>query len=146
MEKRVAIQSFDWRTLSVVRKMAPEIETVALTTQRPNGGNVQVGTTGASPSLGGLDVDDFGGSVPKVVKASGALVWSPNYGDFAAAQVEEAHRLGLKVIPWTINEPADMEKFIDMGVDGIITDRPDRLREVLKKKGMSLPGATPVQP
>jgi glycerophosphoryl diester phosphodiesterase len=146
MEKRVAIQSFDWRTLSVVRKMAPEIETVALTTQRPNGGNVQVGATGASPSLGGLDVDDFGGSVPKVVKASGALVWSPNYGDFAAAQVEEAHRLGLKVIPWTINEPADMEKFIDMGVDGIITDRPDRLREVLKKKGMSLPGATPVQP
>ena len=146
MEKRVAIQSFDWRTLSVVQKMAPEIETVALTTQRPNGGNVQVGAPGASPSLGGLDVDDFGGSVPKVVKASGARVWSPNYGDFGAAQVEEAHGLGLKVIPWTINEPADMEKFIDMGVDGIITDRPDRLREVLKKKGMRLPGATPVLP
>ena len=58
--------------------------------------------------------------------------------------MEEAHGLGLKVIPWTINEAADMEKFIDMGVDGIITDRPDRLREVLKKKGMRLPTATPV--
>ena len=144
MEKRASIQSFDWRTLAVVQKMAPEIETVALTTQRPNGGNVQVGAPGPSPSLGGLDVDDFGGSVPKVVKASGARVWSPNYGDFGAAQVEEAHGLGLKVIPWTINEATDMEKFIDMGVDGIITDRPDRLREVLKKKGMRLPTATPV--
>jgi len=146
MEKRVSIQSFDWRTLTVVQKMAPEIETVALTTQRPNGGNVQVGAPGASPSLGGLDVDSFGGSVPKVVKANGARVWSPNYGDFGTAQVEEAHSLGLKVIPWTINEPADMEKFIDMGVDGIITDRPDRLRTVLKKKGLSLPHATPVLP
>ena len=146
MERRVTIQSFDWRTLAVVHKIAPEIETVALTTQRPNGGNVQVGAPGASPSLGGLDVDDFGGSVPKVVKASGARVWSPNYGDIVAAQVEEAHSLGLKVIPWTVNEPADMEKFIDMRVDGLITDRPDRLRAVLKKKGLSLPNATPVLP
>jgi len=130
----------------VVQKLAPEIETVALTTQRPNGGNVQLGAPGASPSLGGLDVDDFGGSLPKVVKASGARVWSPNWGDVVAAQVEEAHALGLKVIPWTINESADMEKFVDMGVDGIITDRPDRLREVLKKKNLPLPNATPVQP
>ncbi len=146
MEKRVAIQSFDWRTLALVQKMAPEIETVALTTQRPNGGNVQAGAPGASPSLGGLDVDDFGGSLPRVVKASGARVWSPNWGDVVAAQVEEAHALGLKVIPWTINESADMGKFIDMGVDGIITDRPDRLREVLRKKNLRLPNPTPVQP
>ncbi|MBX7185710.1 MAG: glycerophosphodiester phosphodiesterase [Vicinamibacteria bacterium] len=146
MEARVAIQSFDWRTLAVVQKLAPEIETVALTVQRPNGGNVQVGAPGASPSLGGLDVDSFGGSVPRVVKASGARVWSPNLGDVSKTQVEEAHGLGLKVIPWTINEAPDMEKFIDMGVDGIITDRPDRLREVLKNKGLSLPKATPVQP
>jgi glycerophosphoryl diester phosphodiesterase len=146
MEKRVSIQSFDWRTLAVVRKIAPAIETVALTTQKPNGGNVQVGAPGPSPSMGGLDVDDFGGSVPKVVKASGVAVWSPNYNDFGKAQVDEAHALGLKVVPWTINEIADMEKFIDMGVDGIITDRPDRLREAMKKKGLSLPNPTPVQP
>lgn len=145
MESRSAIQSFDWRTLAAVQKLAPQIETVALTNQRPNGGNVQLGASGPSPSLGGLDVDDFGGSVPKVVKASGARVWSPNLGDLVPAQVEEAHALGLRVIPWTINEIADMEKFIDMGVDGIITDRPDRLREVLKKKGFALPKATPVQ-
>ena len=146
MEKRAAIQSFDWRTLAVVKKIAPEIETVALTTLRPGGGNVAPGAPGPSPSLGGLDVDDFGGSIPKAVKAIGATAWSPNWGDVAAAQVKEAQGLGLKVIPWTINESADMEKFIDMGVDGIITDRPDRLRAVLKTKGLNLPTPTPVKP
>jgi len=146
MEKRAAIQSFDWRTLAAVKKIAPEIETVALTTLRPGGGNVQPGAPGPSPSLGGLDVDDFGGSIPKAVKAIGAAVWAPNWGDVAAAQVKEAQSLGLKVIPWTINESADMEKFIDMGVDGIITDRPDRLRAVLKAKGLNLPTPTPVKP
>ena len=146
MEKRAAIQSFDWRTLAAVKKLAPEIETVALTTLRPGGGNVQPGAPGPSPSLGGLDVDDFGGSIPKAVKAIGAAVWSPNWGDVAEAQVKQAQSLGLKVIPWTINESADMEKFIDMGVDGIITDRPDRLRGVLKARGLSLPPPTPVKP
>ncbi len=146
MEKRAVIQSFDWRTLVVVKKLAPEIETVALTTLRPDGGNVQPGASGPSPSLGGLDVDDFGGSIPKAVKAIGASVWSPNWGDVLPAQVKEAQSLGLQVIPWTINETADMEKFVDLGVDGIITDRPDRLREVLKKKGLTLPKSTPVQP
>jgi glycerophosphoryl diester phosphodiesterase len=146
MERRAAIQSFDWRTLAAVKKIAPEIETVALTTLRPGGGNVQPGAPGPSPSLGGLDVDDFGGSIPKAVKAIGAAVWAPNWGDVAAAQVREAQSLGLKVIPWTINESADMEKFIDMGVDGIITDRPDRLRAVLKTKGLNLPTSTPVKP
>ena len=146
MEKRTAIQSFDWRTLAVVQKMAPEIETVALTTLRPSGGNVQPGVPGAPPSLAGLDVDSFGGSLPKTVKASGARVWSPNYGEVVKAQVDEAHALGLKVVPWTINESADMERFVDMGVDGIITDRPDRLREVFSRKSLTLPKSTPVQP
>jgi len=146
MEKRTAIQSFDWRTLAAVKKIAPEIETVALTTLRPGGGNVQPGAPGPSPSLGGLDVDNFGGSIPKAVKAIGASVWSPNWSDVAAAQVAEAQGLGLKVIPWTINETADMEKIIDMGVDGIITDRPDRLRAVLKTKGLNVPTPTPVKP
>jgi glycerophosphoryl diester phosphodiesterase len=146
MESRVTIQSFDWRTLKIAQKLAPEIETVALTTQSPSGGNVRAGVAGPSAGLAGLDMADFGGSVPRVVKASGARVWSPNFGDVGAAEVGEAHALGLKVVPWTINEPADMEKFIEMGVDGIITDRPDRLREVMRTKGLALPRPTPVRP
>ena len=105
MAVRTTIQSFDWRTLMVVRRIAPEIATVALTDQQPGYDTVEVGRPGPSPWLGGLDVDEFGGSVPKLVQASGARVWSPDYLDLDARLVEEAHALGLAVVPWTVNEP-----------------------------------------
>ncbi len=146
LRQRTAIQSFDWRTLKVVQKIAPELATVGLTTQRSAGDdNIQVGRPGPSPWLAGLDVDDFGGSVPKLVEASGARVWSPNYLDLDARGVEEAHALGLSVIPWTVNEPADMERVVGWGVDGMISDYPDRLRAVLAAKGIPLPSPTPVR-
>ena len=131
MESRTTIQSFDWRTLIIVRRIAPAIATVALTDQQPGEDTVEVGRPGPSPWLGGLDVDDYGGSVPKLVHASGARTWSPNYRDLDAKRVAEAHALGLTVIPWTVNEPAEMRRMLSLGVDGMISDRPDLLREVL---------------
>lgn len=146
MERRATIQSFDWRTLKVVQRLAPELATVALTTQRsPQDDNVQAGRPGPSPWLAGLDVDDFGGSVPRLVQASGARVWSPNYRDLDARGVEEAHALGLAVVPWTANEPEDIARIVDLGVDGLISDYPDRLRRVLAAKGVALPAATPIR-
>ena len=53
--------------------------------------------------------------------------------------MREARALGLAVLPWTVNEPADMEMLIDAGVDGLITDYPDRLRRVLAARGKPLP-------
>ena len=50
------------------------------------------------------------------------------------AFVQEAHRKGKKIFVWTVNYPAEMKKFIDLGVDGIITDVPDVLREILSSK------------
>jgi glycerophosphoryl diester phosphodiesterase len=70
--------------------------------------------------------------VPKLVRASGARTWSPNYRDIDARLVEEAHALGLTVIPWTVNEPAEMQRVLALGVDGMISDRPDLLRSVLE--------------
>jgi len=115
----------------IARRLAPEIATVALTDQQPGYDTVEVGRPGPSPWLGGLDVDDFGGSVPKAVLASGARVWSPDYLDLDAKLVEEAHALGLAVVPWTVNEPAEMRRVLALGVDGMISDRPDLLRAVL---------------
>ena len=146
MEARTTIQSFDWRTLAHVGKVAPDIARVCLTVQRPGDDNVQAGQPGAPPTLAGLDVDDFGGSVPRLVKAAGCAVWSPNALDVTAEKVREAQRLGLGVVPWTLNDPQQMDAFVAYGVDGIITDRPDLLRRVLQARGLPLPPATPVHP
>jgi glycerophosphoryl diester phosphodiesterase len=50
------------------------------------------------------------------------------------------------VVVWTVNDPAEMAKLIDMGVDGIISDRPDILRQVAAQKNIALPAGTPVTP
>ena len=146
MEPRTLVQSFDWRALRHARKVAPEIALVCLTVQRPGDDNVEAGRPGAPATLGGLDVDDFGGSVPKLAQAAGCAVWSPNALDLVPAALAEAHRLGLSVIPWTVNDPLQMDALIAQGVDGIITDRPDLLRRVLQARGLPLPAPTPVQP
>ena len=53
--------------------------------------------------------------------------------------MEEAHAAGLAVVPWTIDDPATMESLIDAGVDGLITNYPDRLRTILAERGYKLP-------
>jgi glycerophosphoryl diester phosphodiesterase len=131
---RVTIQSFDWRTLEVVRELAPDIPEVCLAVRNfsIDGAwyNLQPGGRGSSPWLAGFDSDEYG-SVAALVHAFGAQILSPYYREIDNRDVEEAHQLGLQVIPWTVNDPRTMKKMIDWGVDGIITDTPDRLIEVL---------------
>lgn len=138
---RVSIQSFDWRTLMAMRSIAPEIERVCLTVEALSFDSIRRGEPGPSPWLAGLDVDDVGGSVPRLVAAAGCATWSPLYRNARPDDVAAAKALGLKVIPWTVNERADMERLIALGVDGIITDYPDRLRAVMAEKNMPLPPA-----
>jgi len=156
MAERTMIQSFDWRTLQVVRKEAPEIRTVYLTAQRSFLDNICSGTGAAKPDIAPADCPPSAwtaqfqlkdqGSVPKMVKAAGGHIWSPYFGDLDEAKRKEARELGLLVVPWTVNDPAQIAKMLDLGVDGIISDRPDRVREEMKKRGMPLPPATPVSP
>ncbi len=145
MEKRTTLQSFDWRTLRYAQRVAPEIATVCLTVQQPGDDNIQAGKPGPSPLLAGLDVDDFGGSVPKLVRAAGCAVWSPNARDLTAQTLAEAHKDRLKVIVWTVNEESEMNALAQSGVDGIITDYPDRLRRVLARRGLMLPAPSRVR-
>lgn len=139
MARRVSIQSFDWRTLELVRQLAPSIPTVHLTIQTANNDNVRDGAWTA-----GLRLGDHG-SVPRLVHAAGGRIWSPNQGALTEALVRQAQGLGLQVLPWTVNDPADMERLIAWGVDGLITDYPDRLRAVLAGRGMPLPPPVPVR-
>ena len=141
LETRVTIQCFDWRVLKLVQRRAPGLSTAALTDQQGDDDTVYAGRREPSPWLAGLNLKNFGGSLPRLVQASGAEVWSPHYPDLTAAAVVEAHALALTVIPWTVNEPADMERILAMGVDGMISDRPDLLREVLQQRGIAVPTA-----
>lgn len=143
---RTSVQSFDWRTLQVVQRDAPEIATVYLSLARGGGDNIQVGKAGASPWLAGRDIDDHGGSVPRLIKVMGGRIWSPLANDLDEAGLKEAKALGLTVVPWTVNDEATMRRLVQMGVDGLISDYPDRLRKVLAELGIALPTPTPVTP
>ena len=145
MEGRVTIQSFDWRTLRIVQQAAPAIATAYLTSQQSFLNNIRAGEA-ASPWTAPLHVSQFGGSIPRMVKAAGGAIWSPYYGEVSAESVQEAQALGLKVVAWTVNEPADLRRMIALKVDGIISDYPDRLREVAGEMGVTLPRGTPVAP
>ncbi len=133
MSERVILQSFDWRTIRYCRRAAPAIATSCLTTRQRGDDTVQFGRP-PSAWLDGLDQNAFGGSVPRLVKAADAAIWSPDASGLTAAHVNEAHGLGLRVIPWTVNEPKRMRELIADGVDGLISDRPDRLRAVVDER------------
>lgn len=141
---RVMIQSFDWRTLQLVQQQAPKIPTVYLTLQRGLGQTVALDK--ATNWTAGFSPAEHGGSLPRTIKAAGGAIWSPYFGDVTAALTAEAHELGLRVVVWTVNKREDMVRMIELGVDGIISDRPDLLRDVAGEKGMTLPAGTPVAP
>jgi glycerophosphoryl diester phosphodiesterase len=134
MAARSQIQSFDWRTLQVVQKIAPEIATVYLTIQR-GFDNIGASRPEGSRWTAGYQFREHG-SVPKMIKAAGGRYWSAYFGDLDAGKVKEAHALGIKVLAWTVDGPADMARLIGYGVDGLITDRPDLARKLLEERGI----------
>ena len=141
IEGRASVQSFDWRSLQEVQRLAPEIPTVYLTAEQDWLDNLERGRPDASPWTAGFDLDAHEGSVARLVQAAGGAVWSPYFRDLRDADLREAKRLGLPVVVWTVNDPADMDSLIERGVDGIITDYPDRLRAVMEQRGLPLPPA-----
>ncbi|MGD8492520.1 MAG: glycerophosphodiester phosphodiesterase [Desulfobacterales bacterium] len=128
---RARILSFDWRNLVYVQKIAPDIPTVYLSLEGVRLNNIKPGQPGASPWMAGLDIDAFSGSVPHAIQAAGGRYWAAYYKHVTAADIQTAHQLGIQVFVWTPDDPSDMKRLIEMGVDGIITNRPDRLQSVL---------------
>ena len=131
MIERADLQSFDWRVLREARKLAPDLSIVCLTAEQRWHDNILRGRPGPSPWTAGLDIEAFDGSVPRMVEAAGCAVWSPYYGDLTDEALTEAHALGLRVVVWTVNEVDEMRALATLGVDGIITDYPNRAIEAL---------------
>lgn len=106
MEKKVIIQSFDFRTLVYLRKTYPSIALAAL-----------------------VEPDDEG-TLESHLLALGFVpeIYSPGFGRVDATMVAACKKRGMKLIPWTVNEPDLAARLLQLGVDGLITDYPDRIR------------------
>ncbi|WP_131741879.1 glycerophosphodiester phosphodiesterase family protein [Actinomadura roseirufa] len=116
---RSRLLAFDWRVLGAAQARHPGFGRMALVERK----TLVPGTAW----LAGLPPDDpIGAAV-----AAGATAVSPEDALTTPGLVEDAHALGLPVVVWTVNEPEDMARFVKYGVDGIVTDYPDRLRRVL---------------
>ena len=155
LEQQVSIQSFDWGALMAMHEVAPNLPLVALT----NHDFLGLDAEEPSPWLGGIDIDDFGGDgVAAAASIDGVVAYSPvaTHPDqsctvgqddcrayVTAEMVENAHAHGLKVIPWTVDNAPTMEYLLDLGVDGIITDYPNILRDLMVERGMDLPRSFP---
>jgi glycerophosphoryl diester phosphodiesterase len=136
MAERVTVQSFDWSSLRALKRIVPTVRTVCLTIESNGMNTVRADASGASAWHDGLRRADFGDSLPRLVHAAGCAAWSPFWRNLTAELVTEAHALGLDVIPWTVNEPGDIEQMLDLRVDGLITDYPDRARAVFDRRGV----------
>ncbi len=108
IEKRVILQSFDPRTLRVMKKLDPSIPRAAL-----------------------FETDrDW----PEVAHEFEATLYSPEYHLVTKERVAQAHAAGLQVVPWTVNKAEDWQKLVDAKVDAIISDDPASLIAWLKGK------------
>ena len=137
--ERTSVQSFDWACLDLVHAREPRLGLNVLT----NTNYMEIGLPGASPWMAGVDIDDFDGDVVRAARHRGYTGLSPRHTLITASMVDEAHEAELQVIPYTVDDPGVMEHLIDLGVDGLITNRPDIAREVMARRGMPLPRAYP---
>ena len=138
LAERVTLQSFDWRVLPHAARAMPEATRAAL---------VDPATTGpGSPWLAGADPSAYDDGPAGLVAAAagiGAHRLAPEHTMVDAALVTAARERGMPVVVWTVNDPAEMHALIEVGVDGVITDYPDRLRAVMAARGMPLPPCHP---
>jgi glycerophosphoryl diester phosphodiesterase len=111
---RVIVESFDWRVQRHVRRTRGDIR-LAWLTRAETVRDAALWWDGVMPV----------GSVPACVAAEGGPIWAPDHTDLTEALIEEAHALGLFVLPWTVNRADDMRRLAGWGVDGLISDRPD---------------------
>ena len=152
-ERRVTLVSFDWRALAHAKKIAPEIKNAfttnaffALDPEHPSAKSdkpgsddaaVRAASAAGAPWAAGYDWrhqtgPDFATKMLKAMGDAGAEGWFAWHGDVTAETMKLARERHMSVSCWTVDEPAEMARLIDLGVDAILTDRPDRLKTTLE--------------
>ncbi len=121
---RITVQSFDWRAPRHIRRIRPSVARGWLTTAQ---------TVADSALWLGRHIADMD-DVPDAIAKEGGGTWAPEHTDLTEDLLSRAHGLSLTVIPWTVNNRADMLRLIDWGADGLITDWPDRALTALAER------------
>ena len=122
---RITVQSFDWRGPRHLRRIRPAVARGWLTS---------AARVADAPLWLGRHAGPMS-DVPEAIAAEGGGTWTPHHPDLTRDLLDQAHDLGLLVIPWTVNDPTDMRRLIGWGVDGLITDWPDRAQDALGRPG-----------
>jgi glycerophosphoryl diester phosphodiesterase len=112
LNARTRVRSFDHRSMRAMQRLEPRLPTSILI----------LGTAPVAPG--------------QLARVAGAQAYCPEFEALDARQVKQCHAEGVSVIPWTVNEPADWQRLLDWGVDGITTDYPDQLARFLDKRGV----------
>ncbi|MBE1531732.1 glycerophosphodiester phosphodiesterase [Actinomadura algeriensis] len=106
-ERRLVVQSFDWKSVRRFHALMPDVPTALI-------------------------------GKPKASKLSGHAKYAdqinPNHRDLTASYVKKVHAAGMDVLTWTVDDAKSMRKALGLGVDGVITNRPDVFRKVVKAK------------
>ena len=147
---RAEIQAFDFRCLQELQKHDSRVRGAYLTSRENEAGGpdsfFDADTKKAGLWSAGKLVKDYGGSIPRMVKQLGGFAWEPEDAELTKAALDEAHKLGLKVVVWTWPEKLGatfdapmVDRLIGWGVDGIITDDPGRLMSMLASRGLRVP-------
>lgn len=152
--ERSRILAFDWRVLPAARRHAPQAGRVALAEHVTLTPAEHVPPAPAEHVPPAPDGDWLAGWRERYARAglaaaagdAGATVLSPHHALVTAELIRAAWAAGLPVTVWTVNKPAEMERLIDLGVDAIVTDYPDRLRTVMSDRGLPVPRAAWRQP
>ncbi|MFZ4115749.1 MAG: glycerophosphodiester phosphodiesterase family protein [Chthoniobacterales bacterium] len=147
---RVEIQAFDWKVLMKLHQLNPDLKLAFLVTKDGITKMHDPDPAKARLWTGGYLLTDYKSSIPQMIKDLGGSCYEPEDRALTKEDLEEAHRLGLKVVVWTWPEvagstfdPPMINKLISWGVDGIITDDPDKLRASLADHGLPLPPSYP---
>ena len=139
MLHRSCLQSFQWQAVLYAHSRQPELPCALLTSERSDWDTIHARNGADSPWTGDFQIRDYAQNLPKMVHATGCRIWSSDYHNIDAACLGTAHDFGLQVWVWTVNEVTDMRRLMKLGVDGIITDYPDRAREIMTELDIPLP-------
>jgi len=123
--KRATIHSFLWENVLLAKSLLPDITTACITDTQALCDKMY---PAAKDWYAGFTFKQLG-EVPTILKQ--LQVWNPEGNTLKREWIDQAHAAGIKVIPWTVDNPERMKTLIEAGIDGIITNRPDLMRDIL---------------